>query len=292
MLIERQGEKVFLVRDFPPTSNISEVCNMAQSKYFKKRFSLSRLFGLKGKVAIVTGASRGVGKTTALAFATLGARVTIASRNLKSLQSLVAQNQDKGEYLLPLRVDVTRYEEVQDMVDATVKRHGRVDILVNNAGIFIPADPETIDEEEWDGVLDTNLKGAFFCAQAVGKVMIAQGGGKIINVSSVSGSRATPIPPSASYDASKGGVENLTRALAIAWAQYHINVNAIAPCALETPMRVPLPEAEESRKTAWIPMGRRGVPEDLIGAMIFLSSPASDFITGHVLAVDGGRLAW
>jgi NAD(P)-dependent dehydrogenase (short-subunit alcohol dehydrogenase family) len=178
------------------------------------------------------------------------------------------------------------------MVKQTIERYRHIDILVNNAGIFIPANPEDISEEEWDRVLDTNLKGAFLCAQAVGRVMMRQGGGKIINISSVSGSRATPIPPSASYDASKGGLENLTRALAIAWAKYNIQVNAIAPCALESPMRVPLPEIEESRKIAWIPMGRRGTPEDLIGAIIFLSSPASDFITGHVMAVDGGRLAW
>ena len=121
---------------------------------------------------------------------------------------------------------------------------------------------------------------------------MAQGGGKIINISSVSGSRATPIPLSASYDASKGGLENLTRALAVAWARHRINVNAIAPCALETPMKIPLREEEELRKVAWIPMNRRGTPEDLIGAAVFLSSPASDFITGHVLVVDGGRLAW
>jgi NAD(P)-dependent dehydrogenase (short-subunit alcohol dehydrogenase family) len=263
-----------------------------QSTSFEKRLSLSKLFSLKDKVAIVTGASRGVGKTTALAFVALGAKVTIASRNLESLQSLVLQNQDRKEYLFPVRVDVTRRGQVQKMLERTLERYGRIDILVNNAGIFVPANPENVTEEDWDRVLDTNLKGTFLCAQAVGKVMIAQGGGKIINVSSVSGSRATPIPLSAPYDASKGGIENLTRALAIAWAKYNVNVNAIAPCALESPMRVSLTKTEESKKVAWIPMGRRGVPEDLIGAMIFLSSPASDFMTGHVLAVDGGRLAW
>jgi len=256
------------------------------------KFRLSKLFGLKDRVAIVTGASRGVGKATALAFVSLGAKVTIASRDIEVLESFVLQCPGKKENLFPIKVDVTQREQVQRMVKQTIERYRHIDILVNNAGIFIPANPEDISEEEWDRVLDTNLKGAFLCAQAVGRVMMRQGGGKIINISSVSGSRATPIPPSASYDASKGGLENLTRALAIAWAKYNIQVNAIAPCALESPMRVPLPEIEESRKIAWIPMGRRGTPEDLIGAIIFLSSPASDFITGHVMAVDGGRLAW
>ena len=256
------------------------------------KFRLSKLFGLKDRVAIVTGASRGVGKATALAFVSLGAKVTIASRDIEVLKSLILEYPREKENLFPNKVDVTQQKQVQNMVEKTIARYKRIDILVNNAGIFIPANPEDISEEEWNRVLDTNLKGAFLCAQSVGRVMMRQGGGKIINISSVSGSRATPIPPSASYDASKGGLENLTRAFAIAWAKYNIQVNAIAPCALESPMRVPLPEIEESRKVAWIPMGRRGTPDDLIGAIIFLSSPASDFITGHVLAVDGGRLAW
>jgi len=257
-----------------------------------KKLSLSKLFGLKDKVAIITGASRGVGKATALVFAELGAKVTVASRNMESLESLILQNPEKKKNLFPIRVDITQREQIQNMVDQTIERYGRIDILINNAGIFVPANPEDITEEEWDRIINTNLKGAFLCSQAVGKVMMTQGGGKIINVSSVSGSRATPIPLSASYDASKGGLENLTRALAVAWTKYNINVNAIAPCALETPMKIPLTEIEELKKIAWIPMGRRGAPEDLIGAMIFLSSPASDFITGHVLAIDGGRLAW
>jgi NAD(P)-dependent dehydrogenase (short-subunit alcohol dehydrogenase family) len=257
-----------------------------------KKLSLSRLFSINGKIAVVTGASRGVGKTTALVFAALGAKVTLASRNINAVKTLVFQNPKIKENLFPVRVDVTQQKQIQAMVDKTIGRYGRIDILINNAGILIPANPEDIKEEDWDQVLNTNLKGAFLCAQAVGRVMIAQGGGKIINVSSVSGSRATPIPPSASYDASKGGLDNLTRALAIAWARYNIQVNAIAPCALESPMKISLSEAEELRKISWIPMGRRGTPEDLIGALVFLSSPASDFMTGHTLAIDGGRLAW
>lgn len=256
------------------------------------RLTLSRFFSIKGKVAIVTGASQGIGRRTALTLAALGAKVTIASRNTARLKSMILQNPKLEKNLFPVGTDVTRQDQVQQMVDKTMKHFGQIDILVNNAGIFLPSQPEEITEQNWDRVINTNLKGAFLCAQAVGRVMIAQRRGKIINISSVSGSRATPIPLSASYDASKGGLDNLTKALAIAWAKYNINVNAIAPCALETPMRIPLSECEESKKIAWIPMKRRGTPSDLIGSIVFLSSPASDFITGHILAVDGGRLAW
>jgi NAD(P)-dependent dehydrogenase (short-subunit alcohol dehydrogenase family) len=253
---------------------------------------LFNLFIIKDKVAIITGASQGVGRITALAFAALGAKVTVASRHIETFQTLIAQHPKFKKNLFPIKVDITDQKQIQHMVDQTVKRFGHIDILINNAGVFIPGNPDEMTEEEWDLTLNTNLKGAFFCAQAAGRVMRSRGHGKIINISSVSGSRATPIPLSASYDASKGGLENLTRALAVAWARYRINVNAIAPCALETGMKIPLPEAEERKKIEWIPMGRRGMPEDLIGAIVFLSSPASDFITGHILAVDGGRLAW
>ena len=253
---------------------------------------LQGLFCIRGKVAVITGASRGVGETLALAFSALGAEVIIASRNMEPMELIISRNIEGGGRLFSVQVDVTRGEDVQNLFERTMERYGRIDILINNAGIFIPSSPEEITERAWDQVIDTNLKGAFLCAQAAGKIMKAQGGGKIINISSVSGSRATPIPLSASYDASKGGLENLTRALAVAWARYRINVNAIAPSALETPMKIPLPEDEELRKVEWIPMRRRGTASDLIGAAVFLSSPASDFVTGHVLAVDGGRLAW
>ena len=253
---------------------------------------LQELFCIKGKVAVITGASKGVGETLALAFSALGAEVIIASRNKAQMELIISRNSKRKGRLFSVQADVTKKKDVQNLFERTMERYGRIDVLINNAGIFIPSSPEEITERVWDRVIDTNLKGAFLCAQAAGKIMKAQGGGKIINISSVSGSRATPIPLSASYDASKGGLENLTRALAVAWARYRINVNAIAPSALESPMKIPLPEAEELRKVQWIPMKRRGNPADLIGAAVFLSSPASDFVTGHVLAVDGGRSAW
>ncbi len=250
-----------------------------------KEYDLETLFGIKDKIVIVTGASRGVGELTATVFSQLGAKVVLASRSIKSIRF-------SAQDLFIVQVDVTRRNQINELVERTVEKHRRIDILINNSGVFLPSNPEDITEEDWDRIVDTNLKGAFFCAQAVGKVMMSQKRGNIINVSSVSGSRATPVPPSASYDASKGGLDNLTRALAIAWAKYNINVNGIAPCALETPMRTPLSAEEEKRKIQWIPMMKRGTPGDLIGAMVFLSSPASDFITGHILAVDGGRSAW
>ncbi|MFH1079690.1 MAG: SDR family oxidoreductase [Pseudomonadota bacterium] len=253
---------------------------------------LQELFCIKGKVVVITGASRGVGETLALAFSALGAEVIMASRNKEQMDLIISRNSMRNGRLSSVQVDVTKRKDVQNLFERTMEQYGRIDVLINNAGIFIPSGPEEITERVWDRVMDTNLKGAFLCSQTAGKMMKAQGGGKIINISSVSGSRASPIPLSACYDASKGGLENLTRALAVAWAGYRINVNAIAPCALESPMKIPLPESEEFRKVQWIPMKRRGTPADLIGAAVFLSSPASDFITGHVLAVDGGRLAW
>lgn len=253
---------------------------------------LCDLFCVNGKVVVITGASRGVGETLSLAFSALGSQVIMASRDKKRMELIISRNRSLSGRLFPIQVDVTKREDVKTLFKIMIERYGHIDVLINNAGIFIPSGPEEITESVWNRVIDTNLKGAFLCAQAAGKIMKRQGGGKIVNISSVSGSRASPIPLSACYDASKGGLDNLTRALAVAWAGDRINVNAIAPCALESPMKVALPEAEEFRKVHWIPMKRRGNPTDLIGAAVFLSSAASDFVTGHILAVDGGRLAW
>lgn len=263
-----------------------------QLKNLSPEMRLEELFCIEDKVIIITGASSGVGETLSLAFSSLGAKVIMASRNDSKMELILSDNPRLKNRLFPFRVDVTKIEDIENLFEGTMVRFGRCDVLINNAGVFIPSLPEEITESVWDRVIDTNLKGAFLCARAAGRIMKTQGGGKIINISSVSGSRASPIPLSASYDASKGGLENLTRSMAVAWAEHHINVNAIAPCALESPMRVPLAEAEEFRKVQWIPMKRRGRPADLIGAAVFLSSPASDFVTGQVLAVDGGRLAW
>jgi 2-deoxy-D-gluconate 3-dehydrogenase len=177
------------------------------------------------------------------------------------------------------------------MADAAMKAFGHIDILVNNAGINIPQWAVDVTEEAWDDILDTNLKGLFFCAQAVGKVMIQQRKGKIINISSQTGTVA--IPERAAYCSSKGGVNLLTKVLAVEWAQYNINVNAIAPTFIETPFSKPMFENTGFREYVLenIPLGRIGQPQDVVGGLIYLASEASNLVTGHILLIDGGWTA-
>jgi 2-deoxy-D-gluconate 3-dehydrogenase len=177
------------------------------------------------------------------------------------------------------------------MMEDAVKAFGHIDILVNNAGINVPQPSEEVTEEAWDQVHNVNLRGLFFCAQAAGKVMIQQKGGKIINVSSQSGNVGLPLR--AAYCSSKGGVNLLTKVLAIEWAKYHINVNAIAPTFIEGPFTKPMFEKKEFREYVLgnIPLGRVGQPTDVVGAVIYLASSASDLVTGHILLIDGGWTA-
>jgi 2-deoxy-D-gluconate 3-dehydrogenase len=248
-------------------------------------------FDLSGKVAVVTGAGRGVGYHIALALAKYGADLVICSRTVSELEKAKAEVEKLGRKVLIQRVDVTKIPEIDSMVEESVKAFGHIDILVNNAGVNVPQWAVDVTEEAWDKVVDTNLKGLFFCAQAVGKVMIEQKRGKIINVSSQSGS--VGLLQRAVYCSSKGGVNLLTKVLAIEWARYNINVNAIAPTFLETPFTKPMFEKEGFREYVLgnIPLGRVGRPEDVIGAVIYLASEASNLVTGHVLLIDGGWTA-
>jgi 2-deoxy-D-gluconate 3-dehydrogenase len=193
--------------------------------------------------------------------------------------------------VLARQVDITKVSETRTMVEKATKEYGRLDILVNNAGINIPQKAEEVTEEAWDMVHGINLRGLFFCAQAVGKVMIQQGGGKIINVSSQAGS--VGIPLRAAYCSSKGGVNLLTKVLALEWAAHNITVNAIAPTFIEGPFTKPMFEDETFRNYVLgrIPLGRIGQPEDVVGGVIYLASRAADLVTGHVLLVDGGWTA-
>jgi NAD(P)-dependent dehydrogenase (short-subunit alcohol dehydrogenase family) len=193
-----------------------------------------------------------------------------------------------GHQILIQKVDVLKIPEIHSMVEEALKTFGHIDILVNNAGVNIPQWAVDVTEEAWDRIIDTNLKALFFCAQAVGKVMIQQKKGKIINISSQTGTVA--IPQRAAYCSSKGGVNQLTKVLAIEWGQYNINVNAIAPTFIETPFTKPMFEKDGFREYVLrnIPLGRVGKPEDVIGAVIYLASEASNLVTGHILLVDGG----
>lgn len=245
-------------------------------------------FTLIDRIAIVTGASKGLGYGTALALAHAGAHVVVTARALERAEPVAAEIHAMGREALPLALDVRLLDSIDAMVGATLERFGRIDILVNNAGINIPEPALGVSEEHWDRVLDINLKGLFFCAQRVGQVMVEQGCGKIINVGSqmgfVGGKRR------AAYCSSKGGVVQLTKALAIEWAPHGVNVNGVAPTFLRTPFTEVMFEDQEFYEEVVdnILFGRLGEVEDVLGAIVFLASSASDLITGHTILVDGG----
>ena len=248
-------------------------------------------FDLTGKVAIVTGAGRGLGYHISLALAKYGADVVVCSRTGSELKKVAADIEQLGRRALIQSLDLRNIKSIQPMIDEAVKTFGRIDVLVNNAGVNRPQWALEVTEENWDLVINTNLKGLFFCAQAVAQVMIHQRKGKIINISSDAGT--VGLPRRAAYCASKGGVNLLTKVLAIEWAEYHINVNAIAPAFIETPLTQPMFEEKGFREYVLgnTPLGRVGKPADVTGAVVFLASEASDYMTGHVMLIDGGWTA-
>lgn len=249
-------------------------------------------FNLKNKVAIVTGASSGLGRGMALALSEAGANLVLVDIKFPLLQEVAKLTKKTNQQTFCFNADVSKKEEVEHMVEKTVKIFGKIDILVNTAGINRRNLVENFSEEDWDAVIDINLKGTFLFSQAAGKVMIKQNKGKIINtasMTSVIGGQNIPA-----YSASKGGVAQLTKAFAVAWAKYNINVNAIGPGWFKTPMTKSLYEDKDinSQTLSRIPMKRWGEPEDLAGTVVFLASEASDFITGATIYVDGGYLAY
>jgi 2-deoxy-D-gluconate 3-dehydrogenase len=246
-------------------------------------------FDLSGKVAVVTGANGGIGQAIALALAAAGANIAAVGRT--PAEETVAQVQALGRDARMIAADLVTIAPVQRIVDETVATLGGLDILVNNAGIIRRADATEFTEADWDAVIDTNLKSVFFLCQAAGRHMIAQGGGKIINIASMLSFQGGIRVPS--YTASKSGVGGLTRLLANEWAAKGVNVNAIAPGYIATNNTAAL-QGDEARNKAIvdrIPAGRWGAASDLGGAAVFLASCASDYVHGHILAVDGGWLA-
>ncbi len=245
-------------------------------------------FDLESKIAVVTGGNKGIGKGTSLCLANAGADVIVVGRTQSELEQISSKIEKMGRRSLPIVADVTQKQSIEAMVEKTVKEFGRIDLLVNNAGTSEVLPPEDYPEEIWDKIIDTNLKGVFLCSQTVGKVMIKQNSGNIVNVSSQASIVA--LPDHAAYCSSKGGVNLLTKVLALDWAKYNIRVNAVAPTIINTPMAEKIfgdPEvrAEVLKK---IPLGHFGEVEDVAGAIIFLASEASRMVTGHVLLVDGG----
>lgn len=249
---------------------------------------------LKGKVAIVTGARSGIGKCIADSFSREGADVVMVDICLDEGSDARLRNNSGWGRCLGVKADVTKWGEVEGFVDEAMRSFGRIDILVNNVGI--PGSPDatllhTTPEEEWDKVVSVNLKSVYLCSKKVIPHMLKQGGGKIINLSSIAGIVA--FPGRAAYTASKGGVSLLTKSMAIDYAKYKINVNAICPGMVETPMTKWRLDNSELRKEveSWIPWERVGTPEDIAGAAIFLASGDSDYMTGHLFVIDGGLLA-
>ena len=252
---------------------------------------LNSLFLLKGKVAIVTGGGRGLGKGMAIALARAGADVVLVSRTEAELNTVVQEIRQAGGKANAYPADVSKVEKILELVQSIHTAKGQIDVLVNNAGFIIRKAALEFTLGDWESQVDVNLKAAYFMAQAVGRIMKEQGRGKIINIASLTsfiGIQNAPV-----YGITRGGIVSMTRSLAIEWAKYRINVNAITPGYFQTEQTASL--FSDGKRREWIlsriPWGRTGLPEDLAGAVIFLASAASDYVTGQTIVVDGGWLA-
>ncbi|CAM3791763.1 SDR family oxidoreductase [Mesobacillus thioparans] len=251
---------------------------------------VSELFSLKGKVAIVTGGGRGLGEQIAVGFAEAGANVVLCSRRVEACEEVSQKLKEIGVESLALKCDITNPEDVKNVVDQTVEKFGRIDILVNNSGASWGAPAEEMPLEAWQKVMNVNVTGTFLMSQAVGKVMLEQGSGKIINIASVAGLKGSnpKVMDAIGYNASKGAVITFTKDLAVKWGPRGIFVNAIAPGFFPTKMSKGLLEKGGQAILEGTPLRKFGSDTDLKGVAVFLAAPASDYITGDVIVVDGG----
>jgi NAD(P)-dependent dehydrogenase (short-subunit alcohol dehydrogenase family) len=254
----------------------------------------SELFDLTGRVAIVTGGGSGIGRQMATGLAEAGANLVLCARKPERCEEAAAELERLGVKALGMRCDVRNPAEIQAVVDRTKTELGGLDILLNNAGTSWGAPAEDYPLEGWQKVIDVNLTGVFLFSQAAGRVMIGEGGGKIVNVATVAAFGGAPpeLMNAVAYNASKGGVVSFTRDLATKWARHGINVNAVAPGWFPSDMNKVLLDAQPDAYLEHIPLRRFGGPDDLKGAVVFLASRASDFVTGQVVVVDGGQSAW
>ena len=250
-------------------------------------------FRLDGEVALVTGAAQGIGRAVSLGLAQAGADIAVTDlpAKMEAIESAQQEIERLGRRSRVYGLDVRDVANIRHVVDQVVTEMGKLDILVNNAGVRVRKPAVEMAEEEWDYVLDVNLKGLFFCAQAAARHMLPRGHGRIINVASQLG--ITAMPNRAGYCASKGGVINLTRALALEWVTQGVTVNAIGPGPTDTPMtRDSSFAGDEAQFLSRSPIGRRLTVEEIVGAAIYLASPAASGVNGHTLIVDGGWTAW
>ena len=245
-------------------------------------------FSLQGKVAVVTGGSRGIGQAIALGIARAGADVVVASRKLPDLEKVAEEIKGMGRKSLAVAAHIGRVEEIDNLVSKVKEEFGRIDILVNNAATN-PAMDSALDvsERAWDSIMNLNLKGLFFLSQAVARAMKEQGGGRIVNIASIAGITPDILPI---YSISKAGVIMATKVMASEWAKYNIRVNTVAPGMTKTGFSEALWSNPDILQGAMfrIPMGRIAEPEEMVGAVIYLASDASSYVTGQVIAVDGG----
>jgi len=251
------------------------------------------LFDLSGKVSIVTGGGRGLGLAMAEGLAEAGSEVVVCSRKEQNCREAAKRIRQLGVEAAGVKCDITNPSDISGLRDFVLQKFGQIDILINNSGATWGAPTEDYPIEGLKRVINVNVTGTFLCSQIVGKVMIEGGGGKIINVSSIFGGVGAPsnVMDAIAYNTSKGAIDAFTKDLAVKWAKHHIHVNAIAPAFIETNMTQATMEKGETHILPHVPIGRFGLPEDLKGAVLFLSSAASDYITGTILFVDGGYRA-
>ena len=256
--------------------------------------TVKELMCLEGRVSVVTGGATGLGLQMATALAEAGSNIVVCSRRIENCEQAAREFEKLGVQALAVACDVTRPDQIEAMKEATLRKFGRVDVLVNNAGRAWVAPPEDMPLERWQQVFDLNITAPFLCAQVLGREMIKQKRGKIINIASIAGlvGRNPRTYNSIAYNASKGALVNFTRDLAVKWAQHNIQINAICPGFFVTLLNQELYEKNKEYIDRDIPLGRTGGPDDLKGIAVLLASDASNFMTGAIIPVDGGALAW